>query len=74
MLNGQLLDTIYSHLIVCGETTLPRIVESIEGKDKIKTKKKEKKLSGSQSLFDFGFKRAKQDDDTGNYSVKKSDG
>ena len=33
-----------------------------------------KKLSGSQSLFDFGFKRAKQDDDIGNQSVKKSDG
>ena len=27
MLNRQLLDTIYSHPIICGETTLPRIVE-----------------------------------------------
>ena len=55
---------------------------SMEGKDKIQTigkiKKKKlsktTKLSGSQSLFAFGFKRAKQDDDTGNKSVKKSDG
>ena len=29
-------------------------------------RKNKKKLSGSQSLFYFGFKKAKQDDDTGN--------
>ena len=45
----------------------------MEGKNKIQTIGKNKKklstttkLSGSRSLFAFGFKRAKQDDDTGN--------
>ena len=49
------------------------LLRSMEGKDKIQTIEKNKKklstttkLSGSQSLFAFGFKRAKQDDDTGN--------
>ena len=35
-------------------------------KTKLDDWKNKKKLSGSQSLFDFRFKRAKQDADTGN--------
>ena len=39
---------------------------NMEGKDKIKTIGKIKRSFLEISLFDFGFKRAKQDDDTGN--------
>ena len=48
---------------------LSRSMEGRQNSDDRKNKKKlstTTKLSGSQSLFAFGFKRAKQDDDTGN--------
>ena len=63
MLNGQLLDTKSSNRMP-GKQRYLGLSRNMEGKDKIKTIGKIKR--SFLEVFDFGFKRVKQDDDTGN--------